>query len=227
MKRRSTKRKFVRRRKVFRKRSPYGMAKIYRFKRVNKTLIMQNSGTANTITADDTSQINLGTVAGDTIGSVFTGSMAFALNNVQNASDFSGLYDQYKIRGAKVTFTPLFSDASVGSTQYVPTLYYYQDMDDTTVPTVVEVRQHQNLKMARLDRPRSIFVSYPKALLDVGAPTPTPATLSNGWINCNNTLVSHNGVKFMVRNANLAAQPGNIWAVRIDVTYYLQFKNPQ
>lgn len=218
----------MRRRKVFRKRgSPYKMSKVYRFKRINKTLIIQNSGTANTITTDDTSQINLSGVTGDTVGSLFTGSMAFALNNVQNASDFVGLYDQYKIRGVKVTFTPLSTSADAGSTQYVPTLYHYQDMDDTTIPTAVEVRQHQNIKIRRLEKPTSIFISYPKAMVDIGSPTPVTSALSTSWIDCNSSLVPHNGLKFMIRNANLTAQPTNIWACRIDATYYLQFKNPQ
>lgn len=226
--RRVAKRKQMAKRKLYRKKSPYAMSKIYRFKRINKTCIIQNSSTANTITTDDTSQVNLSGVTGDTVGSLFTGSMAFALNNVQNATDFSGLYDQYKIRGAKVTFTPLSTEGTFGTLgAYAPTLYWYQDMDDTAVPTAVEVRQHQNIKIAQLVKPRSIFVSYPKANVDLGAPTPSTAGIMNTWLDCNSTLISHNGLKFMVRNANLSAQPGNIWAIRVDVTYYLQFKNPQ
>lgn len=230
--RRKSRRVSSRRRPVYRKRrygrrKSYSMSKVYRFKRINKTCQFYNTGTANTITTDDYSQINLSGVSADTVGSLFTGSMSFALNNVQNATDMISMFDHYKIRGAKITFTPTFDSASSGASQYVPTLYWYQDMDDASIPNAVEVRQRQNIKITRLTGSRSIFVSFPKAKFDVGDPTPVTGAPFNSWLDCNSNTVAHNGLKFMIRNANLSATPGNVFGVRVDVMYYLQFKNPQ
>lgn len=218
-------------RKGYRRKNNYALNKVYAYKRLAKSLVIQNSLTASTITTNDASQINLSAVQADTVGSMFGASMQFRLGNIQTPGDFQSLYDQYKITGVNVKIIPLSDSATSQSSGFLPTLYWARDNDSAqTVPTTeASLRERQDLKTMRLTGPRSIYIRNPKQLVDT---TVQGGVLLNslnatGWIDCNDQNVMHNGLMMWFKNVDLRAQPNTTTAFRFEITYYIKFRNPQ
>lgn len=210
----------------------YAYNKAYKYKRLGKTATLYNSTVLGQILSNDNTMISPGSTATETgnLGYMFGAGMNFRLANVSGSADFTALYDQYRIAGVKVNIIPLSSEATAQSSGFVPTLYWARDSDDSLPPaTEPDLRERQDCKMARLTRPVSIYVKSPKASIDVvdTLGTSSPSMIRNGWINCSNTLVQHNGLKLWFKNVDLRVQPTTVTGFRVETTYYLQFRNPQ
>jgi len=214
-----------------RKAGAYRLNKVYAYKRLAKSLVIQNSVTASVITTNDTSQINLSAVQADTVGSMFGASMQFRLGNIQTPGDFQSLYDQYKITGVNVKIIPLSDSVTSQSSGFLPTLYWARDNDSAgTVPTTeASLRERQDLKSMRLTGPRSIYVASPKQIIDttVQGGVTLNSLNATGWVDCNDQNVMHNGLMMWFKNVDLRAQPNTTTAFRFEVTYYIKFRNPQ
>lgn len=225
------KKKFVKRN--YKRGSPYRVNKPYDYKRLGKTQIIQNTTVLGQIVTNDASTIVLGATSVDTVGYQFGSSMQFRLENVQTAGDFTQLYDQYKIKGVKVTIVPLSDNSTAQSSGFLPTLYWARDYDSAGVApsNEAELRSRQDCKTMRLTGPRSIYIRSPKCTTDVevqGAGVTLASKIENaGWIDCADTNVMHNGLKMWFKNVDLRVSPGTITAFRFELTYYLQFRNPQ
>lgn len=213
--------------------SPYRVGKPYQYKRLGKTLIVQNNATLGGITNNDVSLINIPTTGTlDTVGYQFGASMQFRLGNVQNASDFTNLYDQYRIRGVKVLIIPLSDSSTSQSSGFLPTLYWARDGDSaaSTPATEANLRERQDCKTLRLTGPKSIYIKSPKIITDAevqGGVSLLSKVESPGWIDCNDVNVMHNGLVMWFKNVDLRAAPTTITAFRFECTYYLEFRNPQ
>lgn len=215
----------------YRRGGAYRLNKAYAYKRMGKSLIIQNSTTASTITTNDASQINLSAVQADTIGSMFGASMQFRLGNIQSPTDFQNLYDQYKITGVKVQIIPLSDSSTAQSSGFLPTLYWARDNDNAgSVPTAeANLRERQDVKSLRLTGPKTIYIKYPKQVIDTTVQGGVTLNSLNavGWIDCNDQNVMHNGLVMWFKNVDLRAQPNTTTAFRFEVTYYLKCRNPQ
>lgn len=213
--------------------SPYRKNVAYKFKRMAKTSVLYNTTTVGTITTNDNTMVSLSAAPIAEIGGVgyqFGAGMFFRASNVQTIADFTALYDQYRIAGVRVNIIPLSDSATAQSSGFLPTLYWARDDDDALAPaTEAELRERQDVKVNRLNKPVSIYIKNPKAMIDVNQTTglADPAMVKNGWINCNSTLVQHNGLKMWFKNVDLRVQPTTVTAFRIESTYYLEFRNPQ
>lgn len=218
------------RKRVYRKR-PLGMSTVYKYTRMGQDCIIQNSTTAGNITTNNGSIITLGSVAADTVGSQFPFAMSFSASQVQGIGEFTGLYDQYRIRGVKLTIIPLSDTAQTNTAGFLPTMFIHPDYDDASLAsyTYVGARERQGVKCVRLVKPFSMFIR-PKAVLDIssgGATGAAAAIVRPGWIDCNDTASAHYGIKAFMKNVDLRAQPGCITAFRIETKYYLEFKGAQ
>lgn len=213
--------------------SPYRMNKPYAYKRLGKAQIIQNSATLGQIVSNDVSTITLGATSVDTVGYQFGAAMQFRLENVQTFTDFTSLYDQYKIKAVKVDIVPLSDSSTSQSSGFLPTLYWARDNDDGGIAPAAEadLRQRQDCKTMRLTGPRSIYIRNPKCTTDVevqGAGVTLASKIeSAGWIDCNDSNVMHNGLKMWFKNVDLRVAPNTITAFRFELTYYLEFRNPQ
>lgn len=213
-----------------RKARKLGVGTVYKYARLNKSLFLQNTATAGNLAPNDVTQIDVPTVASaDLIGYQFGAALNFKLDNVQSASDFTNLYDQYRIDKVSVKIIPLSSEATAQSSGYLLVLYWCPDFDDSIRPTAEsDLRQKQGVKTLRLDKPRTITINKPKAL--VSAPitgTTVSAIQSNGWINCTESLVIHNGLKMWFKNVDLRSTATTQTAFRFELMYHLSFKAPQ
>jgi len=214
-----------------RKAGAYRLNKTYAFKRMGKSLVIQNTTVASVISANDTSQINLSAVSADTVGSMFGASMQFRLGNIQTPGDFQALYDQYKISGVKVQIIPLSDSATSQSSGFLPSMYWARDNDSAATVPVSEasLRERQDVKTLRLTGPRTIYIANPKQLVDTAVQGGvTLASLNTtGWVDCNDQNVMHNGLMMWFKNVDLRAQPNTVTAFRFECTYYIKFRNPQ
>lgn len=150
-------------------------------------------------------------------------SLKFNLSQLPNHSEFTALYDQYKISMVKVELIPQFDNANVGSitsTNVITQNYSVLDYDDITVPTTMDtLMQYQNLKRTPSTRiiKRIIKPKFAAELFNTGIATAYRPT--RGFIDCNYDTVEHYGMKFGFTSNPQSQKIG------LKVTYYLAFKN--
>lgn len=222
-------------RRYVRKPNRYAV-KTYAFKRHAKPfyLINNNEGDPTSIETSDASQIDLSATVSDSVinGSYNVyGAMTPQLISVIDASDFTSLYDQYRIAGVKYTFTPLKNVNTQGTNFVIPELVIARDLDDVTPPTsdTQDLLQRQDVKLHRLTRPVSVYCKPGVLLSQAGTGaniTPFGSSRRNMFIDMATPDVVHPCFKFGIRNAWLGA-PAEVqsFMVRVDVTYYLLMKN--
>lgn len=162
---------------------------------------------------------------------------SFALNSrltaVEGYTDFTNLYDRYKITGVKATFMYQSDSSAVNSSSVLPTIMYAVDKDDLTPDGFSTFRQKQDMKRKILtaNRPFSIYWK-PKKQMTVSSLTAEADAISTnvGWNNCAFPGINHLGLKFYCNNlyggtAGIASTVQT--QLDIQITYYLAFKDPQ
>lgn len=150
------------------------------------------------------------------------------LNQLEVPTDFTNLFDRYKITGVKATFLYQISDAEPGGAGILPTIMYATDYDDDIPPAYSLMRQKQNVKQRILtaNRPFSIFYR-PRLVTNAtasGVSTPG-ALITKGWVDTTVSNVDHYGLKFSINNmySTLSANT----QLEIKFTYYISMKDPQ
>ena len=102
---------------------------------------------------------------------------AFQLNRVINYTEFTNLYDMYKINAIKITFMPQqtsnvslsdFNNANAGKR-----FFSAIDRNDANVPSSTdELREYKSAKATSILRPHKRYIVKPKILDYVGAYSP-------------------------------------------------------
>lgn len=218
-------------------------AAVYKFKRAGpEVFIYHQSGDAGNVwqIRDAGSLVN-STFASNTAwtqdllpGTYYNGfSMSkFKLSQIQQPTDFTNLYDRYKIDKIKVTFLYQHNDSSVGGQGILPTMYYCVDYDDANVPTYAQIRQKQYLRQKILLANKPFSVTFrPKRLVtqsDIDVTSNSMIT-NVGYTNCDNSTVNHLGLKFYLDHlySGLPATTTVNSMLQIQTTYYMSFKDPQ
>lgn len=162
---------------------------------------------------------------------------SFALNSrltaVEGYTDFTNLYDRYKITGVKATFMYQSDSSAVNSSSVLPTIMYAVDKDDLTPDGFAAFRQKQDMKRKILtaNRPFSIYWKPKKQMTVSSLATDVDAVATNmGWNNCAFPGINHLGLKFYCNNlySGTAGVASTVQTqLDIQVTYYLAFKDPQ
>lgn len=172
-------------------------------------------------------KVVLGNIQAYNNGSTFNAAAAFSfkLSDLPQYTDFTNLFDQYKLTGVKLDFIP-FADnvswevASNGASVAAPggPLLISVDQDDATIPaSASEMLSRQNVKVVPVGRRHQMFLR-PKYGDIANTTTLAPAT---GFIDCDTPNTPHYGVKCWmaapnVVNTNFTYQ---VWA-----TYYVTLK---
>lgn len=164
--------------------------------------------------------------------------MTFQLNSTAGYTDFSTLYDQYKIQKVKIFFE--YSGTSGGDVRSdgnpMPKIVAFPDMDDGIYPTFTELMQREAVtKRMTLDRPR-VITHYPKLknyIESAPGTSAAAATYKTAWIDVAQDTIKHYGLKFALldwpiynfvpgaTSAQYMARP----ILRVRVEYYLKFRN--
>lgn len=164
------------------------------------------------------------TISGD-VSRTAKGAMTFTLDDIPGLSDFTSLFDYYRITGVKLRFTTLLdANSQAAGNSYFPKMYSCIDLDDNSAPlSSDDLRQRTNCRIRWLAPNRSydIFLR-PKYLKNVYI-----SGVSNGyeigkqtWLDLSNTNVPHYGLKYVFEN--LSSDLGQ--QVQCEATYYIQMK---
>lgn len=140
------------------------------------------------------------------------------LTDVPSSSEFTALYDQYKINAFKLTIMPRSTEASVGQDSSV--IGSVIDYDDNVTPTnVTQLVQYQNLKMTRGSRIHTRYVK-PKIATQVFQTGVLPGYgSSKSYIDVASPDVPHYGLKGYIQ------QTATVQTFDLKVDYYLAMKN--
>lgn len=126
----------------------------------------------------------------------------FGLSLLPNSSEFTTLFDRYRIRQVDVRITLDQRDGSGGVQRY-PTVWAYMDDDDASIPTAKSsVLERQSVRPFTFSDAKNVYsVSIqPRWLLD----GTSKASLAprDMWIDMSTPSVSHYGLKLWVDNYN-------------------------
>lgn len=140
----------------------------------------------------------------------------FSLSQLPNVTEFTGLYDQYKIKAVKCTLIPRHTEVLAGTTNLQGNMWSVLDYDDSNVPSNLdELLQYQNIKRTRMNQTHTrYFRPMTRTILSTGY-----SPKRNQWIDCSDTTVEHRGVKFWF-DSRLAPVTFDV-----QIKYYCAFKN--
>lgn len=156
-------------------------------------------------------------VSSATIGTTIYGAYNFSLDDVTNYTEFTTLFDSYKLSGVKLRFIPRQTDndslaTSPGQFMYVP------DYDDDTIPvSVTEIMERQSSKIQQMPgEPFTIFLRPKAGILTTVS---GGAQFPNAWIKtATGAAAPHYGLKWAWTLSN------STQTIDVYMTYYLKFK---
>lgn len=164
------------------------------------------------------------------------------LADVPNYTEFTSLYDQYQIKGIKITLYPKFSEVAgvgeqtvggisgYGSLNLMGQIASVIDYDGiSTTPSMNDLVQYQNLRITRGHQTHHRYFKPAVAssvFKNTSALTSAYGMVKNKWLDCSNADVTHYGLYGIVDLSNLSP---SFLGVNVDydvkVDYYLAFKN--
>lgn len=126
----------------------------------------------------------------------------FGLSLLPNYSEFTTLFDRYRIRQVDVRM--VFAQRNIsGSTTNYPTIWAYMDDDDASIPTTRSaVLERQSVRPFTYSDAKTVYsVSlHPRWLIDgTNKASLAPRDM---WIDMSTPSVSHYGLKMWVDNYN-------------------------
>ncbi len=156
-----------------------------------------------------------------------TGAYSFALSDLPGYTDFTSLFDQYRIAQITARFIPGVSlfGASTTTTD-IPDLHTAIDLDDATAPASVDtIRQFSTHQVTpnqryveRVFTPRFALASYSGAFTSYAQSNP------GQWIDSNSPSVEHYGIKQGLTAVSVAS--GSYLLYNLECTYVIQLRNP-
>lgn len=208
---------------------------LHHFKRFGQPIVVSNS--AGAMSLNDGGIGNCSTIVQnlDDFGTIQGGfSMQFQLNACQEYSDFTQLFDRYKITGVKLKF--MYQANSISNNTFgspsapMPLLTYAFDADDAVAPpsrTSVQVKQYAREKLLNGNRPFSVYYKPRISKLVYNNALASAYTSSKPeWIDCGNVSVPHYGIKMWINNWLADAAQSNC-KLTIQPIYYLSCRDTQ
>lgn len=189
-------------------------------------------GTANLSNAG-TLHTQLGTSITSSFANYYyqPGSMQFALRDLVQYTDITGIADQYKFKWIKLRLWCTSSVASASSTAQLPGIWYCTDDDDATPPTSLnEMRVKTGVQFRQFypNKPLTIFIRPKQLMAAYNGATTTSVVASPKWNNCSDVTQVHYGLKFLLTDCNLnTIANGNNFQIRIDAQACLLAKGFQ
>jgi hypothetical protein len=157
-----------------------------------------------------------------------TGSIQFTLDSLPGYTDFTALFDQYRIRHVRIQCSPLAAPfgQSTTATSY-PTVYTVIDYDDASVPTsVTQLQQFDTLMVTpnaqSLERhiaPRPALAAYSGSVFTAFASSPNTM-----WIDSNNVTVPYYGFKWATDGVTTVS--GSYQLLSVNITVSLECRHP-
>lgn len=171
------------------------------------------------------------TVTYDGLAQFSSNGYVFKLSDVQASTEFTSLYDQYKITGIKAKFFPrvnVLQTVNQSATfTTVPPIGTIVDYDDATAPVnYAEATQYMGSRVHEAFKPFSLYFK-PKISTAAYSGAFTSYTAGGSpWLDCNSPGIEYYGLKVFTlpysagNNQALANDP--TWDIVF--TYYLKFR---
>lgn len=160
--------------------------------------------------------VDRGTLTSDGTGTETFGTFTFTLQDVPGYTEFTNLYDSYKIVAVKIMFLPIYDNTNSGINYSI----FYERMmsvidfnDNTTPSSLSELREYRNCKVTPNNKIHKRYF-YPKMLLD-GIATVSP------WLETSTTSTNYYGIKYGWEQAT--GETASRW--RVECVYYMKFKS--
>lgn len=132
-------------------------------------------------------------------------SLQFAFNQQTNSTEFTNLFDQYKLKYATIRVQNNGNTSQTQSGGILPYIEYVQDHDDNTPPPASDFRERMGIKTA--------YFTSSRVMIRMGVAPKPAGTLFNSlvssgysipvkapWINTSNPAVPHYGIKGVIRS---------------------------
>lgn len=170
-------------------------------------------------------------------------SKTFSLAETPQYTEFTSLFDQYKINLIKIVWhfnknsaelnnvTAPPSSTNMNLLTGIPGIRWYYDRDDGTVPNLASMGQIQKLKSASLHRPvKAIFKPNVLNIVYEGAVSNGYSPRYNQWIDCSDDGVPYYGLKYELDGSGSGRTSDTVNDIVIgyltwDITYYMSFRD--
>jgi len=153
----------------------------------------------------------------------------FSLSSLRNSTDFTNLFDQYRIDKVDLYFrlvnNPDAQTSTTVASSYFPTLWYVKDVDDVTSMTVADMQEKQGVKRVIMNPQTLVKISVVPKFQKMVYQTLTNTGYgpASGWLDCIDTNVPHYALKTVF---NVPAT-GVDWNVEVQAKYHCSFKGAQ
>lgn len=136
-----------------------------------------------------------------------SGLVTFALGDLPSYTDFTSLYDMYRIVRVDFKFTGIFNAVVTSK------LYVTSDYDGGAMTTLAEMSQRRHVeRMISVDCPEFTFTVRPRVASSVLATAGLSASgVTSTWVDLSTPTVVHYGLQYYVLNYNTGAGGLNIY----------------
>jgi len=153
-------------------------------------------------------------------------SYQFKLSDLVNNNEFSNLFDQYRIKGVRLTFYPTMN-VSYSAVAPLCEFYTVLDYDDASIPgSLNDVLQYQTLRRSYFNRPHKRYLK-PLAVQSgvyqsTGVTTGYRSLPSSTWFDIAYPDIVYYGVKGGLTCSDSTLMPK--MSIRVTATYYFQVR---
>lgn len=155
--------------------------------------------------------------------------MKFRLDQLAGYTDFTQLFDQYKINAVKV-FVRSYANSDGALSFPIPWLETWNDSDSASLPTLNQSREIMGVKHKYFSSSKNVCTMYvkPKPSVEVGG-TSTTGLIPYGssWIDCTDDQVPHYAIKGIIHNYALPSVNTGNNRLEFDVIMNASFKDVQ
>lgn len=158
-------------------------------------------------------------VTGAVLGSQATQNISVSFGNIPSPTDFTNLFDMYKICGVKIKYIPDLNQAVAG--QPSCNLNSYLDYNDLNIPVITTGQQKDSYRTTKgtVIHKRYYRPQVPISVSDISATAFTQCQKAP-WISTTNTNIAHVGLKVITDPTPVAV----VYTWRVYVTLYFKCK---
>ncbi|AUM61688.1 capsid [uncultured virus] len=144
------------------------------------------------------------------------GGYSFSLEDLPNYTEFTALYDMYKINAVKITFIPKVtvstSTTSINNPDNYARFFSVIDYNSATASTTDQLRQYQTARFTRLLRTHKRYIYKPKLLTSI-------STSTTQWLSTSTANANYFGLIYSIEPTTATMTFG------VEAKFYLSFRN--
>lgn len=164
------------------------------------------------------------TIVGNAVYAPYQSVLGATLDNTLNHTEFTSLYDQFRIDWVKAQFfLRIDPSAQTAAGASYPRMYWFRDYDDQALASLNDVRENSKGKRAILHPNRPVTIWFkPNVLSEIyrTAVTTGYSPKFNQWIDASVPNLVHYGIKYCIDDLT-----NTNYKVDLEVTYGLSMRN--